>query len=152
MRRRNVLKDERAVSPVIATILMVAITVVLAATLYMMLPNAEDQERLLAGEFSADYDEGDVTVNFDSMVAPNSAEQRHVELYFVGTEGEEQIFGNHDIIEWEFLTADGEVRGGSEAVIDWEQLDELDDENDLGEPDRVVIFIDGYEGSRSVNI
>ncbi|MGM0406170.1 MAG: archaellin/type IV pilin N-terminal domain-containing protein, partial [Thermoplasmatota archaeon] len=40
MKRRNILKNEEAVSPVIATILMVAITVVLAATLYMMLPGA----------------------------------------------------------------------------------------------------------------
>ncbi|MFW5898481.1 MAG: archaellin/type IV pilin N-terminal domain-containing protein, partial [Candidatus Saliniplasma sp.] len=33
MKRRNVLENDEAVSPVIATILMVAITVVLAATL-----------------------------------------------------------------------------------------------------------------------
>ena len=49
MKRRNVLKDDEAVSPVIATILMVAITVVLAATLYMMLPGAEDTDRDLLG-------------------------------------------------------------------------------------------------------
>ena len=149
MRKRNVLKDERAVSPVIATILLVAITVVLAATLYMMLPDSEDQEKLLAAEFSADYEENEdgttLTVKVDTMVAPNSAEQRHVEFYLVGTEDDEQIFGNDDKIEWSYLNQDDEVRGGSEAVIDW-------DENDLGEPDRVVIFIDGYEGSRSVNI
>ena len=50
MKRRNVLKDDEAVSPVIATILMVAITVVLAATLYMMLPGAEETEQQLYGE------------------------------------------------------------------------------------------------------
>ncbi len=46
--KRNIFRREKAVSPVIATILMVAITVVLAATLYMMLPGAEDADRLVA--------------------------------------------------------------------------------------------------------
>ena len=52
MKRRNILKNEEAVSPVIATILMVAITVVLAATLYMMLPGAEDAGTPVAGSLS----------------------------------------------------------------------------------------------------
>ncbi|MBS3816570.1 MAG: type IV pilin [Candidatus Thermoplasmatota archaeon] len=45
-------RKERGVSPVIATILMVAITVVLAATLYMMLPddaNTDDTNPLSGG-------------------------------------------------------------------------------------------------------
>ena len=46
--KRRILTEETAVSPVIATILMVAITVVLAATLYMMLPEAGDQDGLAA--------------------------------------------------------------------------------------------------------
>ncbi|MFO7793145.1 MAG: archaellin/type IV pilin N-terminal domain-containing protein [Thermoplasmata archaeon] len=152
MKRRDVLKNDKAVSPVIATILMVAITVVLAATLYMMLPRSEDQENLLAAEISADYSEGKVTVNFDSMVTPGTAEKIDVEFNFVGTEGTEQIFGNHDTISWSLLDSDEKVRGGSEAVVDWDELDGLDEENDLGEPDSVVVFIDGYDGSRSVDL
>ena len=61
MRKRNVLKNEEAVSPVIATILMVAITVVLAATLYMMLPGAEETGTPVAG--SLDYLHDDSTTN-----------------------------------------------------------------------------------------
>ena len=38
---KNIKRKEEGVSPVIATILMVAITVVLAATLYMMLPSGD---------------------------------------------------------------------------------------------------------------
>src|SRR5437867_11702431 len=38
-------KDETAVSPVIATILMVAITVVLAAVLYVMVSGLRSEER-----------------------------------------------------------------------------------------------------------
>ncbi len=48
MKRRNIWKKEEAVSPVIATILMVAITVVLAATLYMMLPGADEGDAVTA--------------------------------------------------------------------------------------------------------
>ncbi len=48
--KRRVLKNE-AVSPVIATILMVAITVVLAATLYMMLPKGGDSGTQQSGSF-----------------------------------------------------------------------------------------------------
>ena len=147
MKKRNILKNEEAVSPVIATILMVAITVVLAATLYMMLPSSEDQERLLAGEFSAEYDGEDnvVIINFDTMSKPASVERRHVEFYFVGTEGDEQIFG--DDVEWDYLNQNDEVRGGSEATVNWEEL-----ENDIGEPESVGIFIDGYEGSRIIDL
>ena len=59
MRKRNVLVDERAVSPVIATILMVAITVVLAATLYMMLPGDNGPVTPVAG--SLNYRSADST-------------------------------------------------------------------------------------------
>ncbi len=41
---RKIKREDEGVSPVIATILMVAITVVLAATLYMMLPKSQDTE------------------------------------------------------------------------------------------------------------
>ncbi len=48
MKRRQIWKKQEAVSPVIATILMVAITVVLAATLYMMLPGADEGDTTAA--------------------------------------------------------------------------------------------------------
>ena len=41
---KNIKRKEEGVSPVIATILMVAITVVLAATLYMMLPSGNETD------------------------------------------------------------------------------------------------------------
>ncbi|MFO7991588.1 MAG: archaellin/type IV pilin N-terminal domain-containing protein [Thermoplasmata archaeon] len=51
---RNLFHNGQAVSPVIATILMVAITVVLAATLYMMIPPPPENERLNPIQFTAD--------------------------------------------------------------------------------------------------
>ena len=57
--KRRILTEETAVSPVIATILMVAITVVLAATLYMMLPEAGDTDELAAMSGSRERRDGD---------------------------------------------------------------------------------------------
>ncbi len=53
-------KDEAAVSPVIATILMVAITVVLAAVLYVMVYGCQYHPVRRRNELDAvDYDDSD---------------------------------------------------------------------------------------------
>ena len=138
MKRRNVLKDDEAVSPVIATILMVAITVVLAATLYMMLPGADDAGTPVSGNISADYDsaEGNVTITFSTMGTPSTADPADVEINFDG----EQSFGDdYDLDdEWNLLNADGEIRSSSYL----EFTHEFDEE-----PDDVTVFFDGYDGS-----
>jgi len=51
-------KDRNAVSPVIATILMVAVTVVLAAVLYVMVVGFEPQQDLNPPQASLNADEG----------------------------------------------------------------------------------------------
>lgn len=78
--KRRVLKNE-AVSPVIATILMVAITVVLAATLYMMLPKGGDSGTQQSGSFggtdkTTDSD-GDVIyeIDFAKFSPPRAASE-----------------------------------------------------------------------------
>ncbi|MBS3816945.1 MAG: type IV pilin [Candidatus Thermoplasmatota archaeon] len=67
MRRLN--RNEEGVSPVIATILMVAITVVLAATLYMMLPSGSetDSTEALSGSIDSRSDGWLVEVNGGSV-------------------------------------------------------------------------------------
>ncbi len=57
--KRRILTEETAVSPVIATILMVAITVVLAATLYMMMPEPGDTDELAAMSGSRERRDGE---------------------------------------------------------------------------------------------
>ncbi|MFO7793144.1 MAG: archaellin/type IV pilin N-terminal domain-containing protein [Thermoplasmata archaeon] len=149
MKRRNVLKDDKAVSPVIATILMVAITVVLAATLYMMLPSSEEQDTPLSASISADYSETDeeITVKFTSLGTPNSAPEEDIEIVVRDDgDGSETIQGNDAAVSWSLLNSDGEVRSSSEATIDT-SADGLDIT-----PNRVTIFIDGYDGSRQTDL
>ncbi|MFW6305343.1 MAG: archaellin/type IV pilin N-terminal domain-containing protein [Candidatus Saliniplasma sp.] len=155
MRRRNVLKNEEAVSPVIATILMVAITVVLAATLYMMLPDAEETTNPVSGTISAeyeeDYEEGDpdvVIISFDVMGTPRQPELDDLEVNIVGdTEDQvEEDLSTDDLVDWSYLTEDDTVvRADSEIVLEWEYAG-------TEEPNRVVIFIDGYDGSLTADI
>ena len=154
MRRRNVLKNKEAVSPVIATILMVAITVVLAATLYMMLPDAEETTNPVSGSISAEYEEdyevnGEthdvVIISFDVMGTPSRPELDDLEVNIVGGDVDEQFDGvsSEDLVDSSFLAEDDTVvRADSEIVLEW----------DHGEPNRVVIFIDGYDGSLTANI
>ena len=138
MKRRNVLKDDEAVSPVIATILMVAITVVLAATLYMMLPGADDAGTPVSGNISADYDsaEGNVTISFDTMGTPSRPDWDSIEVYIDGDEVTDYDAGN-----FTFLTGDGEIRSGSSLELD----------GYTEEPGTVTVFFDGYDGSLSAD-
>ena len=83
--KRRILTEETAVSPVIATILMVAITVVLAATLYMMLPEAGDQDGLAAMDGSKTRVGGDrwiISITAGNVPFNNGEDFR---LYDTGT-------------------------------------------------------------------
>ncbi|MFW6141647.1 MAG: archaellin/type IV pilin N-terminal domain-containing protein [Candidatus Saliniplasma sp.] len=142
MKRRNVLENDEAVSPVIATILMVAITVVLAATLYMMLPSAEDSGTPVSGNISADYEtsSGNVTIEFNSMGTPSNPHWEDLEIYIDDTELEPgtETDDDYDDDDFTFLNDDSELRSGSSLT--------LEDYSD-SEPDEVTIFFDGYDGS-----
>lgn len=72
----------RGVSPVIATILMVAITVVLAATLYMMLPRGGDVTEQQAGAFSQTVEKVEGTKDFEITFAKLSPKREIEELQF----------------------------------------------------------------------
>ena len=153
MRRRNVLKNEEAVSPVIATILMVAITVVLAATLYMMLPDAEETRNPVSGTISAEYEEdydGEgtevVIISFDVLGTPRRPDLDDLEVNIVGDTEDQVYYGvsSEDLVDSSFLEEDDTVvRADSEIVLSWDHDEE---------PNRVVIFIDGYDGSLTANI
>ncbi|MFW6141645.1 MAG: archaellin/type IV pilin N-terminal domain-containing protein [Candidatus Saliniplasma sp.] len=153
MRRRNVLKNEEAVSPVIATILMVAITVVLAATLYMMLPDAEETTNPVSGTISAEYEEDYggqdvVIISFDVMGTPRQPELDDLEVNIVGDTQDpvEEDLSTDDLVDWSYLTEDDTVvRADSEIVLEWKHAE-------TEEPNRVVIFIDGYDGSLTADI
>ena len=153
MRRRNVLKNKEAVSPVIATILMVAITVVLAATLYMMLPDAEDTRNPVSGTISVEFEdeyeetEGDVAIlSFDVLGTPSRIDLDDLEVYLVVDGDDRELDMDEDLVGHSFLADDDtSVRAGSELVFGIPG--EFGEEN----LDRVVVFVDGYDGSFSAN-
>ncbi len=131
MKRRNIWKKEEAVSPVIATILMVAITVVLAATLYMMLPGADEGDAVTAmsGSRSRSGDNWIISINAGNIPFNDGEDFR---LYDPGTgasirpEGDVGIGANQTHFVYEDSnyyvwfndnTNDLRIRGGDTIVI-----------------------------------
>ncbi len=145
MKNRNIFRDESAVSPVIATILMVAITVVLAATLYMMLPSAEDAGTPVSGNLGAEtrtVDEEDrVIINFNTMGTPSRPAWDTLEIYIDG-----DLVEGYTDDDFTFLTGDGQVRSGSSLTLTTE-IEYTGDWQWNADPDEVVVFFDGYDGS-----
>ncbi len=147
MKKINILRDESAVSPVIATILMVAITVVLAATLYMMLPGGGEAGTPVSGSISAETrtvdGEDRVIINFNSQGAPRRPDWDTLEIYIDG-----DLVEGYGPENFSFLTGDDEVRSGSSLILTetitytgaWEW------EWEPG-PEEVTIFYDDYDGS-----
>ncbi|MBS3782618.1 MAG: type IV pilin [Candidatus Thermoplasmatota archaeon] len=150
MKRLN--RKEEAVSPVIATILMVAITVVLAATLYMMVGDfGGEGGSPVAGDIEH-YE--DATFRFVSLETPSSAEPADLEITVIYDGTEYAMDGDSNVDAWSVLS-DGEVAASSRFNVsalenndgdadniaqDWTTFDE-----DLLE--EVIIRIDGYSGT-----
>jgi len=138
-------RNEEGVSPVIATILMVAITVVLAATLYMMVGDiGGDASTAVAGRITdRDIDGNTAQFEFVSLEQPSSAELDDVEITVLDDDGGEIDIDPIGEDDWSLLSGDdpGEVVAGSRFTI---EADNLEDE--IGE---VVIRIDGYSGTIS---
>ncbi len=150
---KSLKRDVYAVSPVIATILLVAITVVLAATVWVMLDTGDDGDIPFAADISGEYDgDKNVTVEINSIRTPNTADPGEFEFGIIDAEGEEEtIWGDWgDEIDWSKLNDEGEVRSGSEATIDVDEV--FDDFETRDELDRVAVFIEGYQGSRTIEL
>jgi len=153
MKRLN--RDEEAVSPVIATILMVAITVVLAATLYMMVGDIGGEgDTDLVVSVSGEVEENGngeswFNVTMDRMSTPSSAEQDDVEFTLI-EDGNEYSF-TADEGSW-ILTDDDELQTGSEGTFTHSDVDfENDELGSFIDADRIVLSIDGYAGTEEVS-
>jgi len=135
-------RKEEAVSPVIATILMVAITVVLAATLYMMVGGfgEEGGGTPVAGDITQ---HDDTTFRFVSLSTPSSAELEDVEITVILADGTQEGPDTIAEVNWTVLS-DGEVASGSRfdvsyfTDINWGDGDLIEE---------VIIRIDGYTGT-----
>ncbi len=163
-------RNEEGVSPVIATILMVAITVVLAATLYMMVGDiGGDDTQPLAGNITHDEE---TTFEIVSLQTPNSAEQGDLQITVIpndnAPDGASEVQFSGDEISWSLLGGDNndEVVGGSRFdvnetsensnPINWDgeagdtaqETEAVDTDNiDQDEIDEVVVRVDGYTGT-----
>jgi len=152
-------RNEEGVSPVIATILMVAITVVLAATLWMMLDTDDDPARDFYGTLSVEdrgslNDFGSYTRVDIGSISPSSVpiEDVTVTLYDAGD-------GFVTDLEGETGERADEADELDDFNLAWTRIDdELDDtgrlyvEYDDDEVDNidgyeVEITVDGYSGS-----
>jgi len=130
-------RSEEAVSPVIAIILMVAITVVLSAALYVMVMNVgDDATYLLVGNIRH---RGDTEFEFESLEAPKSSVLSDMTITVLNVTGEEETrYGNDETVSWSVLDG-GEAASGSR--FDVEGFDNIDGYEDISE---VVVRVRGY--------
>ncbi|GEM_PF-1103964 len=158
-------RDEKAVSPVIAIILLVAITVVLAASLFLMIGDLGEEEELpLAAVIDIEeynFNEEDevlerFVLNIESLSQPNSAELDDIEVRIVyeddGTPMEYIIELEEEAEEDEYVSGytgldNGDMNTGT--TIFFEDIDiELGGSDDI-ELDRIEMRVDGSQGSTS---
>ncbi len=142
MKRKLFKEDNQAVSPVIATILMVAITVVLAATLYMMIDTGEDGRSLLTGDLSyrsagsrlSAYEvEGEewthqAHARLDiSLRSPPNVEEDRIEVIVLNANGTALPAEDIDYFyEFSLLNEDDRVATGTRLIITVTGLEEGD--------------------------
>ncbi len=139
-------RNEEGVSPVIATILMVAITVVLAATLYMMVGDiGGDASTAVAGRITdREIDDDTAEFEFVSLEQPSSADLSDIEITVLGNGDEEVIEDATEDgdVSWSLLSGDDAVAGSR-----FDLYDALGEEIDPEDIDEIVIRIDGYSGT-----
>nr|AGF93635.1 secreted protein containing Archaeal flagellin [uncultured organism] len=165
---KNIKRKEEGVSPVIATILMVAITVVLAATLYMMLPSGGGGDSPVAGSMTYRSGSSNSTkaVFGLTMNTPSSADYGDLKITLLGDDGDVNgTISNLDSDEKDFNLEDdvdddgtvtltvtkissdaGEIAGGDRITI------ESNDAYGGLSGHEIVISISGYSGSINGNV
>ncbi|MFO8109788.1 MAG: type IV pilin N-terminal domain-containing protein [Thermoplasmata archaeon] len=154
MKRRRIFEeDKQAVSPVIATILMVAITVVLAATLYMMIDTDTGGDTPVAGSLTVqDRDTANDNLTLElAMSTPSSVPTDDIDVTVFNADGEEVFDGSPgtsyaaDGAWWQYRPGDdGEVRGGARLRIN--------DETDSFRNYEIIMSIEGYSGTISTTV
>lgn len=134
--KRKLRGDKDAVSPVIAVILMVAITVVLAAVLYVMVGNliSPDDNRPPAGNMSGDYVSATShALSFTSLSPTTGWEEVRLRLTNKTT-------GSSDSVIWSFEQVGGVMVGTVHSGSD-----------DFGGT-TITIDVDEVAGNRQINL
>ena len=166
MKRLN--RKEEAVSPVIATILMVAITVVLAATLYMMVGGFGENGAGTPVSGSLSYRSGDSNATFavfriTSLQTPSEPSLDTVTIRVFNAEGDQIFSGSGDDLipeenDWGVsLNNNNEQLRIRHRVSDAGEYIAGGDEIQLRDPDwdgdfsgyEVIVTFSGYSGEIS---
>ncbi len=158
--------EEKAVSVVIAIILLVAITVILAATLFLMVEDfgGNDEFPLVAtidiDEYEFNEDDNSIEeliLNIESLSQPNSADPDDVEVRIFyeddGTPLEYIIELEDGAEEDEYVSGyigmdDGHINTDTTIFFEDGEIDLGDSEDEI-ELNRIEVRVDGYQGSAS---
>jgi len=161
MKRLN--RKEEAVSPVIATILMVAITVVLAATLYMMVGGFGEDGTGTPVSGSLSYRSGDSNATFavfriTSLQTPSEPSLDTVTIRVFDADGQ-RVLEDIDITEdpGEWKTDNGDIQLRIRSRVSDDDYIAGGDEIQLRDPDwdgdfsgyEVIVTFSGYSGEIS---
>ncbi len=159
-------RDEEGVSPVIATILMVAITVVLAATLYMMVSDPGGAGKspiagtLTYNDKESHPSEGNATFHLN-MNTPSSIDTTKVRISLLDSKGKkvgsidaDEINGQDDIkasnenleVSITHIDSDPDELGDGDRIhITGDVTDPTKPQQDISHYE-IVITMDGYTG------
>ncbi len=149
---KKIIRREEAVSPVIATILMVGITVVLAATLYSMVGDISvGSAKSLTGNV---VHRGNLRFEISSLQIPSSAELSDVTVIALHEDGELEIQGDWEDEQgrniWNLLSDEKvstSTRFDLNRYTDGEHVFDGDSLTYGGSKvEEVVVRIDGYNG------
>jgi flagellin-like protein len=155
MQLKQLLNDDRAVSPVIGVILMVAITVILAAVIGTFVLGLGDQisQTTPSASFSFDYDADSGADPVDSLTIAHSGGDTlsNSETYITISGASATASGGADVSDqvnsqfnWSDIGGSGEISAGTSAIINNDNVndaitDDVDTELDLsGATVRVV--------------
>ena len=133
MRRAARRQDDRAVAPVVAEILLVAMTVTLAATLFYVASNLSSQANIASHPFVAfgatQLQDGNATIPIDGVSAAVSAENYKVNLEVGTTMGSPAdlaaggkavtvtVGGTAYHVRWQDVAGDGLLNAGDPITI-----------------------------------
>jgi flagellin-like protein len=117
MRLRNIVDDDSAVSPVIGVILMVAITVILAAVIASFVLGLGPSEAAPQAQF--DFDSSDTGSATEVTITHTSGDKIQVgNVAIRGDIGSDTIDENwEDVADGSGVTADSEISSGSSATV-----------------------------------
>ncbi len=128
-------QDEKAVSPVIGVILMVAITVILAAIIgvFVLDAGSDVSDTTPQAQFSIDYGEDNATLTHEGGDDVDSDD------VFVTVNGTVEEEGNFEVVK------DGILRSGSTIAVE-------EDGEDVTEDDDIRLVWESGDGERTATL